>query len=58
MISKPRFHLFLSHLMRYAWQVKRQKGVQFSKALKHSWKISREELKGQALPLLTSNWHY
>jgi hypothetical protein len=57
-MSKSRFHLFLSYLMRHAWQVKRRQGIRFSKALKHSWKISQEELKGQALPLLTSNWDY
>ncbi len=57
-MSKPRFHVFLSCLMRHAWQLQHKKNIRFSHALKHTWKITKQELKGESLPLLTSDWHY
>ncbi|MEI6949784.1 hypothetical protein V9K67_21535 [Paraflavisolibacter sp. H34] len=68
-MQREMFNRFLSCLMGYSWQVHRtgkrtsgsgikKKDRSFADALRHSWKVSREELSGRALPLVTSGWNF
>ncbi len=56
-MSRKRFNRFLSHLMRYAWEVKKgNTKITFQKALQYAWMVTKEEMNNTTLPLITGQW--
>lgn len=55
-MNRSQFNRYLSCLMVYAWQLKKNRNIAFRKALKHTWAVSNEERNNIAFRFITQNW--
>jgi hypothetical protein len=57
-MKRKQFNNYLSHLMLYAWSIKRssKKQIPIGKAMTYTWKIANDERKQRTLPLITYHW--
>jgi hypothetical protein len=57
-MKRNEFNKYLSHLMFYAWSIKRgsKKQISIGKAMTYTWKIANDERNNKTLPLITYHW--